>query len=274
MEAPSVNQLGCAIKSAKNILVLVGAGISVNAGIPDFRSPDFGIYSKYNCDVEDMFHIESFRNDPVPLYRLVFELMVDDTTKKLKQFSPTRTHKFLGELKKFGNLLRVYTQNIDGLDCEPVGLKPNKDVIQCHGNVDKILCSLCGRAQSIIFEEWMSYVGEYLRNDSKIPDNLCCKKCNGYLKPGVVLFGESLPSNFFTNIQKDAQICDLVIIIGSSLSVFPFAAIPALLKDPDTPIFIISKNFLPDSSSRYTVIDMDCDLVSDQLSRYLGLSDS
>jgi NAD-dependent SIR2 family protein deacetylase len=269
----SIQLLGQSIKRAQNILVLVGAGISVNAGIPDFRSPNFGIYSNYSCDVEDVFHIESFREDPVPFYHLICELLIDETTGGIKQFSPTRSHKFIGDLKKIGKLLRVYSQNIDGLDCDPVGLQPNRDVVQCHGSLGSIVCSVCGHQESHSMEEWIREVKEYLSWGSLISGKLRCStaRCDGYTKPGVILFGESLPSQFFSTIQRDAQICDLVIVIGSSLSVFPFAAIPAMLRDPATPVFIITKDFPGRPPAGSVVIDKDCDDVSQLLYEYLEI---
>lgn len=247
------------IKRSNNILVLVGAGISVNAGIPDFRSPNSGIYEKYNC--QDIFHIETFRDDPIPFYSLVSELFV------AKNFQPTSTHWFLRKLKDSGKLLRVYSQNIDGLDCGPVGLVAGRDVIQCHGNLDTIVCATCRRISLVSQDEWMHAVTLFLsweKTCSNIPAALTCS-CGGYLKPNVVLFGESLPPSFFSKIQRDAQVCDLVLVLGSSLSVFPFAAIPALLRDPLTPIYIVTRNFPGTPPSGAILIDQDCDQVTDGL---------
>jgi NAD-dependent SIR2 family protein deacetylase len=259
-----------ALDSATNVLVLVGAGISVNAGIPDFRSPTHGIYAKYNCDPEDVFHIESFRDDPIPLYRLVADLLVD-TDGNMLEFTPTVTHKFLRKLRDSGKLLRVYSQNIDGLDCEPVGLHPDTDVIQCHGNLRTIRCSNCGREQpSMTIQSWTLDVVNYLRHQESschapVSSTLQCSRCGGYLKPSVVLFGEQLPADFFLKINRDTQLCDLLIVLGSSLTVFPFAAIPSLLP-PGVPQFVVAKHLTRQPRGAH-VISEDCDVVVTELSK-------
>lgn len=267
----SIDHLIHNIGQSTKILVLVGSGISVNAGIPDFRSKDLGIYRRYDFDVEDALHIESFKDDPTALYTLVCELALD-VEGSVRHFSPTATHKFLKQLHNSGKLLRVYSQNIDGLDCEPVGLRRNREVIQCHGDMRRIVCASCGHDQKIRLEEWLKDVRGFIRSPRQFTGGLRCSsaRCDGLTKPDLVLFGESLPASFFRNIQRDTQVCDLVLVLGSSMSVFPFAAIPAMLHSDSVPRFVVCKNY-PGSTSAI-LIDEDCDEVVKRIADVLNFS--
>ena len=264
--ATFTNDLGESIRRARSILVCVGAGISVNAGIPDFRSPQSGIYSRIG-DAEEIFHIENYQVDPIPFYKLCVEMFDFD----IARIRPTPTHMFIKHLGDSGKLLRCYTQNIDGLELK-AGLRINQDVIQCHGNLDKVVCSECRRSAPVSPDDWKQAVRDFVRlgteDPQRIPSQLKCTNCGGFLKPSVVMFGEPLPSGFISQIQTDIQCCDLVLIIGTSLTVFPFAAIPRMVH-PDVPQYSISRGLAPGKTS----IDADCDfilsIVSSQIYLYL-----
>ena len=256
------NELARSIGEARSILVCVGAGISVNAGIPDFRSPDSGVYSRIG-DAEEIFHIENYQDDPIPFYKLCSAMFSFD----ISALEPTRTHMFIKRLADSGKLLRCYTQNIDGLELK-AGLRVNQDVIQCHGNLEKIVCSECRTTSRLLPNDWRrdvsAFVGLDIDDPNRIPPSLKCSKCGGFLKPSVVMFGEPLPPDFFSQIQSDTQCCDLVLIIGTSLTVFPFAAIPRLVH-PDIPQYVISRGVARGETS----IDGDCDLILNLVSSKL-----
>ena len=258
------------LKRAKRILVLTGAGISVNAGIPDFRSPENGIYAKHNIDPEDVFHIESFRHDPVPLYRMMCGLVCTDSG-DMRTFQPTKTHRFLKSLQLSGKLLRVYTQNIDGLDCEGIQLEPEREVVQCHGHLRSIACSDCSRSSAISFTNWLHDVFAFLAfvdkgGPSMIPGNLKCNGCSGFLKPAVVLFGES--ANFPSSIISDVKNCDLLLVIGTSLTVFPFAAVPSMIPC-GVPKFVVTKGPVA-AGLDAKIISEDCDFIFSEICKQLG----
>lgn len=256
------NELSANIHKARNVLVCVGAGISVNAGIPDFRSPVNGIYSRIGQS-EDVFHIEHYQDDPIPFYKLCSEVFRFDS----RDIEPTFTHLFIKRLRDMKKLLRCYTQNIDGLEVK-AGLRVTQDVVQCHGNLDCVVCSACRHKSTIKPEEWKRSVFDFVDTGTDdpnlIPTKLKCNRCGGFLKPSVVLFGEPLPQDFFSQIQSDIQCCDLVLIIGTSLTVYPFATIPRLVH-PEIPQFMISRG----ASNTVQSIDVDCDeilqLVSSKL---------
>ncbi|KAL6057147.1 NAD-dependent protein deacetylase sirtuin-3, mitochondrial [Balamuthia mandrillaris] len=133
----------------KNVVVMVGAGISVAAGIPDFRSPNSGVYAtlrkKYNLsDPRDLFTLSCFKEDPKPFYKLVGELFFPSSSDERGtsyRYEPTTVHRFLRLLHEKGVLLRVYTQNIDGLE-EAAGL-PRYAVVQAHGSFRTASCVAC-----------------------------------------------------------------------------------------------------------------------------------
>ncbi|GLD65654.1 NAD-dependent protein deacetylase sirtuin-2, partial [Lates japonicus] len=202
------------IKSGKckNIICMVGAGISTSAGIPDFRSPGTGLYAnlqKYNLPYpEAIFQIDYFKKHPEPFFALAKELYPG-------QFKPTICHYFMKMLKDKGLLKRCYTQNIDTLE-RVAGLEGD-DLIEAHGTFYTSHCvSFCCRKEYSL--DWMK---EKIFSDD-IPR---CDKCSSLVKPDIVFFGENLPVRFFTSMKMDFPRCDLLIVMGTSLQVQPFAGL-------------------------------------------------
>ncbi|XP_065669617.1 NAD-dependent protein deacetylase sirtuin-1 isoform X3 [Hydra vulgaris] len=207
------------IQESKNIIVLTGAGVSVSCGIPDFRSRD-GIYARLHKDYPDlpdpqaMFDIHYFRNNPWPFFKFAKEIYPG-------QFTPSLCHRFISKLDQQGKLLRNYTQNIDTLE-QVAGIK---NVLQCHGSCATATCMNCKYKVS----------ADFIKEDifqQKIP---YCNQCSdpnslNILKPDIVFFGESLSDDFYSQINKDKDEADLLIVIGSSLKVRPVALIPSLIK--------------------------------------------
>ncbi|XP_059930861.1 NAD-dependent protein deacetylase sirtuin-2 [Gadus macrocephalus] len=199
-------------EKCKNIVCMVGAGISTSAGIPDFRSPGTGLYAnlqKYNLPYpEAIFQIDYFKKHPEPFFALARELYPG-------QFKPTVCHYFMKMLKDKGLLRRCYSQNIDTLE-RVAGLEGD-DLIEAHGTFFTSHCVSfsCRKEYNL---EWMK---EKIFSDD-IPK---CDKCSSLVKPDIVFFGESLPVRFFTSMKMDFPQCDLLIIMGTSLQVQPFAGL-------------------------------------------------
>ncbi|CAG9466880.1 unnamed protein product [Pedinophyceae sp. YPF-701] len=195
---------------AKNIVVMVGAGISVAAGIPDFRSPGTGLYDnlqKYDLPRPTaVFEIDYFRKHPQPFYMLAKELFPG-------QYKPTATHYFIRLLHERGLLRRCFTQNIDSLEVE-AGL-PKEKLVAAHGNFDSAACIDCRK----------SYATEEVRKYVEEQRPMHCSECEGLVKPCIVFFGEDLPRRFFQLAQQDMPACDLLIVMGTSLVVHPFASL-------------------------------------------------
>ncbi|KAH8170060.1 sir2 family protein [Sarocladium implicatum] len=198
----------------KRIVVLTGAGISTAAGIPDFRSPKTGLYSnlaRLNLPhAEAVFDIDYFRENPDPFYILANELYPG-------KFYPTISHAFISLLAKKGLLQMLFTQNIDCLE-RRAGV-PSEKVVEAHGSFATQRCIDCKTEYPD--DEMKEHVFA-----NKVPR---CKEdgCGGLVKPDIVFFGEPLPKRFDHNAQITA-LADLVLIIGTSLSVYPFAGLPEL----------------------------------------------
>ncbi|WVF67368.1 hypothetical protein IAT40_002123 [Kwoniella sp. CBS 6097] len=213
----SMRRVADLIKSgkAKNVVLLLGAGISTSAGIPDFRSPHTGLYhnlQRLNLPFpEAVFELGFFRKSPEPFWILAKELYPG------KHF-PTPTHYFLKLLETHRVLRRVFTQNIDTLETL-AGLDPDK-IVEAHGSFARAHCLDCKRE---VDRE------EVLRSGVRKGQVVRCKgdkgkKCGGLVKPDIVFFGEGLPDRFFELIPELKR-CDLLIVIGTSLQVQPFASL-------------------------------------------------
>ena len=197
-----------------NILVVSGAGVSVSAGIPDFRSPGTGLYDnlqKYNLPFpEAVFDLQYYAKRPQAFCQLAHELWPG-----MGKFQPTLTHSFLALLANKGLLLRNYSQNIDGL--EYLAGLPSDKLVECHGHFRTASCISCGKPADI------AYVKETMVVKQDVPK---CQRCNKYVKPDIVFFGEGLPQIFFRNLQQDLKRADLCLVLGTSLQVAPVSLLP------------------------------------------------
>ncbi|KAF3688958.1 NAD-dependent protein deacetylase sirtuin-3, mitochondrial [Channa argus] len=193
----------------KNVLVVAGAGISTASGIPDFRTPGTGLYAnleKYNLPYpEAIFNIDYFSNDPQPFFSLAKALYPG-------RHRPNYIHYFIRMLNHKGLLLRMYTQNIDGLE-KLCGI-PDEKLVEAHGSFATASCHLCYTAYPAEEAE------QAIMNDN-IP---ICTFCAATVKPDVVFFGEDLPQKYFLHTE-DFPKADLLIIMGTSLQIEPFASL-------------------------------------------------
>ncbi|XP_061077988.1 NAD-dependent protein deacetylase sirtuin-3, mitochondrial isoform X2 [Conger conger] len=193
---------------------MVGAGISTPSGIPDFRSPGSGLYDnlqQYNLPyAEAIFEINYFHYNPEPFFALAKELYPGN-------YQPNATHYFVRLLQDKGQLVRMYTQNIDGLE-RMAGISPSK-LVEAHGTFSMATCTVCLR----------EYPGEELRADIMASTVPKCPTCTGVIKPNIVFFGEELPQNFFLYLT-DFPLADLLIVMGTSLEVEPFASLAGAVR--------------------------------------------
>ena len=209
------------LESSSNTIVLTGAGVSTDSGIPDFRSSD-GLYSIY--DPNRVFDIEYFLTTPSYFYDFARKEIL-----KMISAKPSATHYMLAELEKRGFLKAVITQNIDLLH-QKAG---SKNVIELHGNVKEAYCLECKTKYDFL---------KLLRSDDLIPR---CEKCGGLIKPNIVFFGESLPENALNKAFLFAKMCDLIIVMGSSLVVHPAASLPLYAVENGAKLLIINKGETP-----------------------------
>ncbi|KAI9885831.1 MAG: hypothetical protein M1823_002361 [Watsoniomyces obsoletus] len=243
---------------AKRIVVMTGAGISTSAGIPDFRSPDTGLYANLaRLDLpypEAVFDLSYFRQNPIPFYTLAHELFVPG------KFYPTIAHTFIRLLHDKGMLLKLFTQNIDCLERE-AGV-PEEKIVEAHGSWASHRCIEC---KSPFPRDLM----EKTVKERQVP--YCLRPdCAGLVKPDIVFFGEQLPEAFALNRTLPAA-ADLCIVMGTSLSVYPFAGLPAVCAD-GVPRVLINSEAVGGLGSRSddVLILGDCDAGVRKLAAELG----
>lgn len=205
-------------------MALTGAGVSVPSGIPDFRTPETGLWAK--VDPLEVAHISAFERDPERFwsyYRPRFQALGDK--------EPNRAHTALAELERRGLIEGVVTQNIDRLH-RAAG---SENVIEVHGSIETSSCLECGTAYDLgqvdsIFDERGVAV---------------CSACGGPVKPDVVLFGELLPEEAMAGATELAEGADLMLCVGSSLAVHPVAGLPQLTLDRGGALAIVTKGATP-----------------------------
>ncbi len=193
------------LKDSSMTIALTGAGVSVESGIPDFRSPT-GLWEKYNP--AEYAHIDAFRRDPKKIWDMIFELMGMTGAAQ-----PNPAHLALAELEDMGLLHSIITQNIDNLHQRG----GSKNVIEFHGNAEYLHCIHCGA----------EYSPEEFVIGSEPP---VCKSCGQILKPSVIFFGETIPYDALIESQKLANTADVVMVVGTSAIVYPASSIPHIAK--------------------------------------------
>ncbi|GAB6020647.1 NAD-dependent protein deacetylase sirtuin-2 [Chamberlinius hualienensis] len=239
-------------EKCKNVIVMCGAGVSTAAGIPDFRSPGSGLYDNlkdFNLpDPQAIFEISFFKTNPHPFYVLARKLLPIG-------FKPTLCHYFMRLLHEKNILLRVYSQNIDTL--ERMSGIPEEKIVEAHGTFYTSHCISCREQYSL---QWMKGI---LKGDG----TPTCKKCNNYVKPDIVFFGENLPSRFFRLMSEDFSKCDLLIVLGTSLVVQPFASLVNRV-GKNTPRLLINKEKVGQADSFMSFLGLGAGLDYDSPNNY------
>ncbi|KAF2842365.1 SIR2-domain-containing protein [Patellaria atrata CBS 101060] len=285
------------LQTAKNIVVITGAGISTSLGIPDFRSKNTGFYAKLQDhgyeDPQEVFDIHHFDEDPSTFYKLAGDILPD-----MCKWTPT--HEFIHLLQQKDKLLTNYTQNIDNLESQ-AGILSEK-LIQCHGSFATATCRKCD----------YKVPGEEIFNDIRHQKVSECPRCvetlkapqrsgvlkrkrssnshggkgkrrksseedhdsdgdydipqPGVMKPDIIFFGEGLPKEFFSRLkEQDTKKVDLLIVIGTSMQVAPVSEIPQIIPK-DVPQIYISRDPVKHINFDIQLLG-DCDVVVGELCR-------
>lgn len=271
-EYTTIDDAARLLNSAKNVMVITGAGVSTSLGIPDFRSKNSGFYTKLRdkgfAEPEDVFELSTFDDDPTIFYSLAGDILPE-----LGKWTPT--HQFIRLLQDKDILLRNYTQNIDNIEGN-AGILPDK-LVQCHGSWATATCRKCK----------LQVPGEQIFEDVRAKRVAYCKRCltqlqlpgqgmkrkrssngngngkskkrsrensdddsdgqydipqPGVMKPDITFFGEKLPDTFFNRLtEQDRDKVDLVIVMGTSMKVAPVSEIPGYLP-ANVPQIYISKD--------------------------------
>jgi NAD-dependent deacetylase len=234
------------IKGAEKILVFSGAGLSTESGIPDFRSPG-GVWSKY--DPSD-FYFDKFISDEKS--RVKYWQMSTEFYQPMKDALPNRAHLAIKALEDTGKLVAVVTQNIDRLH-HKAGNSPDK-IIEIHGTAFSVSCLSCGKTYD------RDDIQERIRSGVEVP---YCDECSGILKPDTVSFGQAMPQDKMEQAIRHARECDLCIVLGSSLVVYPAASVPVSAVESGAKLMIINR----DETSLDSMADM---VIHESVSKALG----
>ena len=204
-----IDKLYNLIMNAKHLVALTGAGVSTLSGIRDFRGKN-GLYNDpaLSDDADKIFNINYFEQDPSLYYKSAASFIYNIDEKE-----PSIVHNVLGKLEKRGNLKSIITQNIDLLHQKGGA----KNVIEIHGSPKIHYCLNCSGIR-MPFEEAAAIV-----KSGEMPK---CPKCSRVLKPAITFFGESLPVDALRKAVDEAQKADLMLVLGTSLTVFPAAGMP------------------------------------------------
>lgn len=296
------------ISAAKRVVLVAGAGISVSAGIPDFRSEGRGLYALLGSwlsddrseaakeffgdlkswqlealtrldEPESLFDLEFFAIDPHPFYAFLLATRLGAPAGS-SRFTPTPSHRVIASMP---NLLLSFTQNIDTLEAA-AGLV---QVCYCHGSFESCSCIKCKRPHSI--EDFWCVLNEYGGAESleeaqaKVPVCRYCSAADDFdlsssdedgndvlplLKPDIVFFGESLPANFFAHLHGTLPVADLLIVTGTSMKVLPVASIPDLIP-PSVPQILINRDPIDDHNFDLELLG-DADKIWMWIGRKLG----
>jgi NAD-dependent deacetylase len=219
-----VERLAELLGRSRRTVVLTGAGVSVPSGIPDFRTPETGLWA--NVDPMEVAHISVFEREPERFwsyYRPRFQALGDK--------EPNPAHEALAELERRGMIEGVITQNIDRLH-RAAG---SENVIEVHGSIETSSCSSCGTAFGLDEMDGLF--------DAR--GVAVCSACGGAVKPDVVLFGEMLPVEAIERATELAEAAELMLCVGSSLAVHPVAGLPQLTLGRGGRIAIVTKGETP-----------------------------
>jgi NAD-dependent deacetylase len=209
------------MREARKIVVLTGAGISTESGIPDFRSP--GSIWRENPPVSYPDFISK------PEARQIYWESRRNLSGQVRAARPNAAHYALAELERRGVLLGIITQNFDGLH-QDAGNAP-ANVVELHGTSREAACTLCGARSPMQDLQGRIDAGE---SDPQ------CSLCGGYMKSATILFGQRIPPEVLTRARELAEACDLFLVIGSSLQVLPASNLPRLAIKNDVSLIIIN----------------------------------
>jgi len=196
------------LRRSRCTVALTGAGLSTHSGIPDFRSPQSGLWALH--DPAEVASIYGFRHNPERFYRWIRPL-----ARTILDARPNPAHLALARMEQRGQLHSIITQNIDLLHSRA----GSRTVREVHGHLRTATCIHC-------FSEYpaQALFAAYL-DTGALP---LCPACGHALKPNVILFGEQLPAQALSAARRDARQCDVMLVAGSSLEVYPAADLPAL----------------------------------------------
>jgi len=230
-----IKAIASQIRDSQYAVAFTGAGISAESGVPTYRG-EGGLWTKYDPNLyASVYH---FHQNPSYYWNFFREVRYP----QLKEVKPNNAHLALAEIEAAGNLKTVITQNIDGLH-QQAG---SSSVVELHGTTRIIYCLDCSRQYSM--DEAFARL--------EIENPPLCSDCKGRLRPAVVFFGEALNPQILSQAFAEAEKCDFLLAVGSSLVVYPAAEIPLRAKQNGATLAIINKERTPlDDIADYVIHD-------------------
>jgi NAD-dependent deacetylase len=222
-----VDALRALVEAAQNIVFFTGAGISTESGIPDFRSPGTGLWNKIKpIEFQDFLASQETRTES---WRRRF-----GGDRKMEHAKPNKGHEAVARLVGSGKASAIITQNVDNLH-QDSGV-PDDRVIELHGNASYATCLSCGTRYE------MAHLEQQFHRHQRVDP---CGRCGGIIKGATISFGQAMPEEAMARAQAATQACDLMIIIGSSLVVYPAAGFPEYAKQLGAGLAIVNREETP-----------------------------
>jgi NAD-dependent deacetylase len=238
------------IGSAKRIVAFTGAGISTESGIPDFRSPG-GIWTRYKpIYFDDFMASDEMRRES---WRRKFA-----TDETMLTAEPNAGHRALAKLVEQGRMSAIITQNVDGLH-QRSGV-PDAKVIELHGNATYASCLDCGHRHEL------EPIKKTFLGSGKLP---LCVKCDGIVKTATISFGQAMPEIPMARAQDETMSCDLFIVLGSSLVVYPAAGFPSIAKRNGAKLVILNRDPTDQDDDADVVVHAE---IGPTMSRAIGVN--
>ncbi len=227
-------ELAAFLRAARRILIFTGAGISTDSGIPDFRGPE-GVWKRRR----PVYYQDFMSSEAARIEHWDYKLEAWDAFRKAR---PNEVHQAIASLETAGKLEMVVTQNIDGLH-GLAGTSPER-LVELHGSNAQIECQSCRRRSD------PQPHFDFFRAEHRPP--LC--DCGGYLKPATISFGQNLETPELERARGAALKADLVIALGSTLSVYPAASFPLIAAQRGVPYVIINSG--PTEHDRESLVSL------------------
>jgi len=231
------------LRQSGAVVVLTGAGVSTESGLPDFRSPG-GLWA--GVDPARVASVSAFRRDPAAFYAFYRTRL-----ETLGRAAPNPAHLAIARLEARGIVRMVITQNVDGLHLRA----GSREVVEVHGNLREARCAECGGLAPIA-EMVAPLEGGVLPR---------CAECGGLLRPNVVLFEELLPADAYSRADEACRTCGALLVVGSSLSVYPVAEMPGLVARRGAPLVIVNREPTPYDAEARVVLRGAAGVVLPQL---------
>jgi NAD-dependent deacetylase len=211
------------VEGATSVSVLTGAGISTDSGIPDFRGPE-GVWTK-NPEAEKMATLDHYVADPAVRVRSWKWRLETEKNKK----RPNAGHRALVDLERAGHLDTLVTQNVDGLH-QAAGSDPAR-VVEIHGTLEEVQCLSC---------EERAPMSRALARVTAGEEDPSCRSCGGILKSATISFGQGLVARDLERAQNAAESCEVILAIGTTLAVYPIAAMVPVAKEAGARVVILN----------------------------------